>query len=164
MRFLLTATKQSRVASRPLFTTLAVADAAGFAKRNIQDTLNSLAAAGWIEHVIRGSEHVFGIESDQWRHVVWRNDLPLPAYRDWTHTLQAFSELHRWLNESGVDDLSPYMRASEARKLLARIAPSLGYAGIPVTERVSAEGAEYWNVFVDWVQQILAAFEAGAAW
>jgi hypothetical protein len=164
MRFLLTATRESRVASRPLFTTLAVADAAGFVKRNVQETLNSLAAAGWIEHVIRGNEHLFGIDADQWRSVAWRSDSPLPVYRDWANVLKALSELHRWLNDSGVDDLSPYMQASEARRLVAKIAPSLGYAGIPTTARPSAEGAGYWKVFVDWVEQVLAALEAGAVW
>jgi hypothetical protein len=163
MRFLLTATRESRVASRPLFTTLAVADAAGFVKRNVQETLNSLAAAGWIEHVIRGNEHLFGIDADQWRSVAWRSDSPLPVYRDWAHVLKALSELHRWLNDSGMDDLSPYLQASGARRLVAEIAPSLGYAGIPATERASAEGADYWKVFVDWVEQVLAALEAGAA-
>jgi hypothetical protein len=164
MRFLLTATRLSRLASRPLFTTLAVADAAGFVKRNVQDTLNSLADAGWIEHIIRGNEHLYRVDPDTWRPVVWRDDLVLPVYRDWTHALQAFAELHRWLHEAGVEDLSPYMRASEARKRVTEIAPSLGYAGIPATERASAEGAAYWDVFGDWVREILAALEVGAAW
>lgn len=164
MRFLLTATRRSGVGSRPIFTTLAVAYAAGFVKRNVQDTLNSLAAAGWIEHVIRGSEHLYGIDADRWRPVVWRADLQLPAYRDWTHALQAFSQLHRWLNEPRAEDLSPYMRASEARRLFTEISPSLGYAGIPMTQRASAEGADYWEAFVEWVQQILAALEGGMAW
>jgi hypothetical protein len=164
MRFLLTATRFSRVGSRPLFTTLAVADAAGFVKRNVQDTLNSLAAAGWIEHIIRRNEHLYGLDPDRWRAVVWRDDVPLPVYRDWTHALQAFAELHRWLHDPNGDHLSPYMRASEARRRVAEIAPSLGYAGIPATERRSAEGAEYWDVFVDWVRQILAALEVGSSW
>ena len=164
MRFLLTATRLSRAGSRPLFTTLAIADAAGFVKRNVQDTLNALAAAGWIEHIIRGNEHLYAIDSDQWGAVVWRDGAPLPPYRDWTHALQAFGELHRWLNEPGVDDLSPYMRASEARKRVAEIAPSLGYAGIPATDQRSAEGADYWEVFADWVKQILAALESGIPW
>ena len=164
MRFLLTATRLSGVGSRPLFTTLAIAEAAGFVKRNVQDTLNSLAAAGWIEHVVRGNEHLYGLDPERWRPVVWRDDRPLPAYRDWTRTFQAFRELHRWLNESGADDLSPYIRASEARKLVTQLAPSLGYAGVPSAERRSAEGADYWGVFVDWVRQVLAALEAGIPW
>ena len=45
MRFLLTATVRSPSGSRPLFTTLAIAEAAGFAKRNVQETLNSLVGA-----------------------------------------------------------------------------------------------------------------------
>lgn len=164
MRFLLTASRVSGIGSRPLFTTLAVSDAAGFVKRNVQDTLNSLAAVGWIEHVVRGNEHLYGIDPERWRPIVWRDDSPLPAYRDWTHALRAFRELHRWLNESGVGDLSPYMRASEARTRVGELAPLLGYAGIPATERSSAEGSDYWVVFVDWVQRILAALEAGNPW
>jgi hypothetical protein len=159
MRFLLTATRLSGVGSRPLFTTLAIAEAAGFVKRNVQDTLNSLAAAGWIEHVVRGNEHLYSLDPDRWRPVVWRDDLPLPAYRDWTRAFHAFGELHRWLNESDADDLSPYIRASEARKLVVQLAPSLGYAGIPSAERRSAQGADYWDAFVDWVRQILDALE-----
>lgn len=163
MRFLLTASALSPVASRPLFTTAAIADAAAFAKRNVHDALNALAAAGWIEMVSRGNERLYRVERERWHDVLWVADQPFPGYRDWTHAFQAIAELHRWLYQRDLESLTAYIRASEARRLMSQIEPSLTYAGIPLSYR-DAEGAAYWDVFTDVVDQVVSALESGLPW
>jgi hypothetical protein len=163
MRFLLTASAHSQFGSRPLFTTLAIAEAAGYAKRNVHEALNALVVAGWIELVIRGNERVYGVDRERWHNALWIEGRPYPSYRDWTHALQGVTELHRWLHDPASETLTPYMRASEARRLMAQVEPSFAYAGIPLSQR-QAEGAAYWDVFVDAVEQILGALESGLPW
>lgn len=163
MRFFLTASAQSPFGSRPLFTTLAIAEAAGYAKRNVHEALNALVAAGWIELVIRGNERVYGIDRERWHNALWIEDRPYPSYRDWTHALQGVTELHRWLHDPATNTLTPYMRASEARRLMAQVEPSFAHAGIPLSQR-QAEGTAYWDVFVDAVEQILSALERELPW
>ena len=160
MRFLLTASARSPLGSRPLFTTLAIAEAAGYAKRNVHEALNALVAAGWIELVIRGNERVYGVERERWHNGLWIEARDYPSYRDWTRALQGVTELHRWLHNPATATLTPYMRASEARRLMAQLESSFAYAGIPLSQR-QAEGTAYWDVFVDAVEEILSALESG---
>jgi hypothetical protein len=67
-------------------------------------------------------------------------------------------------HSSHAERLPPCMRASETPRLATEIVPSLGYAGIPVTQPAPAEDVEYWEVFVDWARKLLAAREAGMSW
>lgn len=163
MRFLLTASVRAPFGSRPLFTTLAVAEAAGFAKRNVHEALNALVAAGWIELVVRGNERLYAVDPERWHRALWIDGRPYPPYRDWAHALQALAELHRWLHDPANEALTPYMQASEARSLMTHLEPALARAGLAVTQR-PAEGAAYWEVFVDAVEQTVAAVESGLAW
>lgn len=59
-----------------------------------------------------------------------------------TPTLRALTAIARWLQRPGVEELSDYLRASEARTLMAAIAPDLRYAGRASSHRPS-HGAEY---------------------
>jgi hypothetical protein len=163
MRFLLTATRRSPMGSAPLFTALAIADAAGFAKRNVQETLNSLVSGNAVGLIVRGHERVYSVEVDAWAAAL-NAAQPLPSYRDWPHALLAFRELHRWIWRSDLEKLTPYMQASEARKLMDDLVATLAHAGIPVHERQPVTGAEYWETFVDRVEQALSQLESGLPW
>jgi hypothetical protein len=159
-RFLLTAGGRSLSGRRPLFTTLSIADAAGFAKRNVQDALSALADARAVQVVVRGKEHLYSVDRDAWSQALELEGGP-PQYRDWPGALSGFRELHRWLWESDLERMTPYMRGSEARVLADELRTTFTYAGIPVQERRSAAGADYWDVFVDVVDQLLAQLESG---
>ena len=162
MRFLLTATVRSPSGSRPLFTTLAIAEAAGFAKRNVQETLNSLVGARAIEAVTRGNERLYSVAPAAWTSAIHLEQLP--SYRDWPNAFLALRELHRWLWREDLSELTPYMLSSEARRLMRAIEPALVYAGIPVSAWHPAEGADYWPAFEQTVEQILHALESGLPW
>lgn len=160
VRFLLTTSVPSPHGRPPLATTAAIADACAYAKRNVQDALAGLVEAGVVEQVVRGREHLYRLDPEPWRAL-------LPAagehiwYRDWPNALTAFKELHRWLSRDDLDDLSAYLRASEARRLMRSIEPSWTYAGIVATAGADAHGSDYWDVFVDAVERALGQLESG---
>lgn len=161
-RFLLIAGGRSPSGGRLLFTTPRIAEASGFVKRNVQDTLGALADARAVELVIRGKEHLYAADRDAWGVALGLAEVP--QYRDWAHILLGLRELHRWLWQPGREGMTPYMLASEARLLFGQIQTSFTYAGVPVRERSSATGAEYWDVFVDVVEQLLNEVENGFPW
>jgi len=68
--------------------------------------------------------------------------------------------IHHWLWQRDLDALPPYMLASEARLLWSEIDSAFGHAGIPVKPAGPAEGEEFWEVFVDQVDQVLARLES----
>lgn len=123
VRFLLTV-------EAPHVTAAVVAEAAGYAKRNVHDALSSLAAAAVIDVITVGNEQRYGIDKDRWAGLF---ALPeFPRHRDWPQLLRAMLRLLRWLRDPSHDGLSDYMLASEARLLLDELEPDLTYAGIPL--------------------------------
>lgn len=136
-------------------TTLAIAEAAASTKRNANDALGDLAAAGVLERFWVGNEARYRIDRDRWARFLGLD--AVPAYRDWRQLLEALGEIRRWLRSPEVDGLSDYLRASEARRLVGRVGPLLTRAGVDVPQ--AGEGAEYWVSFVETVENALAALE-----
>lgn len=150
VRFLLTS-------GVPDATTLAIAEAAVSTKRNVNDTLNDLAISGVIERFVIGNEARYGLDRSRWALFLGLTPDAVAAYRDWRSLLSALGEIRRWLRAPEIDELSEYLRASEARRLVARIKPALERAGIAVSERGIA--AEYWPSFVETVENALAQLD-----
>jgi len=134
-------------------TTLAIAKAAASTKRNVNDTLGDLAAAGLIERFWVGNEARYRLDRDRWARFLGLE--AVPSYRAWPELLGALGEIRRWLRSPEVEGLSDYLRASEARRLMSRAGPLLQRAGVPVVQ--AGEGAEYWASFVETVENALAA-------
>lgn len=158
MRFLLTGTASAPGGQRPRFTTSAIAESAGFAKRNVQDTLNALVQAQAVELVTRGKEHLYRVDLDAWRRPLHLED-GVPQYRDWTHALLGFRELHRWLWRPELEELTLYMLSSEARRKMGELASSFEYAGFSVHDP-PVDGEAYWDVFVEAVERLLGELES----
>lgn len=120
--------------------------AAGFAKRNVLDAANELVAAGALGAYTLGAsgERYFNADLNTWRTFLALEELP--EHRDWPQLLGALRVLHRDLSHPRWDDLSDYVRASEARQLMKRVEPDLRYAGVAI--RDAGTGADYWNTFV----------------
>ena len=139
VRFLLTV-------DAPRLSTQAVADSAGFAKRNVQEALTSLHAAGVINGSTLSNQHRYGIDGDTWAQLLGLTRLP--EYRDWPRLLHALRRLVRWLGDERLDELSDYMLASAARTLADDIAQDLAHAGV----RIQADGRPgeaYWQTFAE---------------
>ena len=146
VRFLLTM-------SAPDANVATVARAAGFSKRNVNETLAALTAAGSIRRVTRGNEGRYSIDRTRWAAFLNGSEDDLPVYRDWPQLLPALHQIDRWLDNPEIDDLTDYMRASEARSLMVEVAPLLANAGIPPPR--DRDGAEYWSSFEETADRLL---------
>jgi hypothetical protein len=140
----------------PSVTTQVVAEAAGYAKRNVHEALTSFSAAGVIGVTTVGNEQRYDISRDDWAALLRVAVADLPTERAWPQLLYALRTLLRWLEDEPLDGLSPYMRASEARALAEQILPEFRYAGVRVPPS-RRRGADYWQDFVELVSAALTA-------
>lgn len=150
VRFLLTS-------GTPDATTLAIAEAAVSTKRNVNDALKDLATSGVIERFVIGNEARYGLDRNRWASFLGLAPDAVPAYRDWASLLAALGEIRRWLRAPEVDGLSEYLRASEARRLVARVKPALERTGVAVVELGIAD--EYWPSFIATVENALSQLD-----
>jgi hypothetical protein len=123
----------------PLPTTLAIARSAGYAKRNVQEALNSLAAAGVVVITTLGNEQRYAIGRDGWAAMLELDEFPL--HIDWPQLLAGLGKTLRWLRYTAQADLSEYMLGSQARDLLEGVRADFGYAGVIVPSRHTSADA-----------------------
>jgi hypothetical protein len=133
-----------------------VAEAAGYAKRNINETLKALVAAGLVTVYELGNEHRYNINVLGWNQVLGLTEETWPTHRDWPQLLRALRRLSRWLDDPRLEQLTPYMLASEARELLGEIEADLNFAGVPVSSTAGASGDQYWDTFTETIERALA--------
>lgn len=114
----------------------------GFAQRNVREGLAQLHEAGVIDVVRVSDDRHYSIRWDDWAALLRLPSAPdLPLHYDWIPAYRALTQILRWLQQPELDELSPYLLASQARTLLDDIAQDLSYAGIPVALH-SAHGAD----------------------
>lgn len=122
-----------------------ITESAAFAQRNVREGLAQLHEAGVI------ASHSAGYSANvvAWSEVLELDAAPsLPLYFDWIPILRALSAIHRWLDTSDVDELSPYLLASRARTLVASIENDLQAAIAPV-EVYARHGTDFWETFME---------------
>lgn len=154
VRFLLTS-------GAPDANALAIADAAGYAKRNVNETLAALVVAGDVERYMRGNEGRYSVDRARWADFFGTSLDELPTYRDWPRLLLALRELDRWFDDARLADLSDYMRASEARAFMERLEPTLTAGGVLVSR--DGAGAGYWPTFEQNVSRLLGRLSPSPA-
>ena len=151
MRILLTFPDGALDASR-------ISDEAGFAKRNVSDTLVGLVASRAVKARWSGNERHFTAHRDKWAALLEAGPSArhIPAFVSWAHLLPASLEIMAWLdNETETED-SEYLISSRARDLMERVNHNLEIAGLDVSPRRPAHGAEYLSAFADTVESLLA--------
>ena len=131
-----------------------IADAAGFAKRNINETLTALTATNLITSFELGNEHRYSLNRVLWGQLFGFKQDTWPSYRDWPRLLQALRRLSRWLDDPRLDDLSPYLLASEARTVMEELEPTFAATDIPRPMAFALPGEQYWQTFTERVQEI----------
>jgi hypothetical protein len=142
-------------ADAPWMSVQALAASTGYAKRNVQEAAASLRAAGAAGSSTIGNEQRFELPRGRWLELL---DLPrAPLHVDWPQLFRALRVLLRWLREHDREELSEYMLASEARRVLEVVAEDLRFAGVAV-DLGGPDGAEYWPHFVAVVRGLLAPF------
>lgn len=109
-----------------------VARSASFAKRNVHDVLASLHAAGAVRQWNVGNQQRYEIDRAAWARLLGIEADALPVERAWPQLLSGLRSVRRFLHRDDLDDLSDYLRASQARDLLEAVRRSFEYAGLHV--------------------------------
>ncbi len=135
---------------------LGIADAAAYAKRNVNETLNSLVASRMVTAYEHGNERRYYLDRVLWATFLRLPENGWPTYRDWPRLLGALRQIFRWLHDPALDELSPYMLASNARSLMEQLEPDFELAGMPASD-APGHGELYWESFVDRVETALAS-------
>jgi hypothetical protein len=118
---------------------------AGFDQRNVREGLAQLHEAGVIDIVRVSDDRHYSIHWDDWATLLRLPSAPdLPFHYDWIPAYRALTQILRWLQQPELDELSPYLLASQARTLLDDVAQDLSYAGTPAALH-SAHGTDYFE-------------------
>jgi hypothetical protein len=143
----------------PAMSLQAIAVASGFAKRNVQEAAASLRAAGVVNSWNLGNEQRFELPRERWLQLLSLERTP--AHRDWPQLFHALRMLLRWLRDPSVEDLSEYMRASNARALVEDINRDLLFAGVSPDPLIPV-GEQYWSQFETWVRELAESLTSSA--
>lgn len=107
-----------------------IAVSTAYTKRNAQEAVTSLGAAGALDIFEVGNEQQLSAPRDRWAQFLELDDLPL--HEDWPQLFAAYRKILRWLADPAHGELSDYMLASEARTLAEEVRPDLQFAGIAI--------------------------------
>ena len=128
---------------------------AAFAQRNVREGLTQLLEAGVINVVDIADDRYYSVSQGDWATLLGLPAAPaLPFHFDWIPTYRTLTRIVRWLQQPGLDDLSEYLRASQARTLVDELATDLAYAGVPVGPYM-ALGQDFWDEFTEIVRALV---------
>lgn len=114
----------------PRVNVQALAASTAYTKRNVQEAVASLTAAGVLLSFEVGNEQRFSIPWDRW--VLFLGIDELPRHQDWPQLFAVYRTILRWLADPAHEDLSEYMLSSEVRTLEEEVSPDLQFAGIAI--------------------------------
>jgi hypothetical protein len=147
------------IASPEAAGALELSRSAGFAKRNINETLAALTASGIVAMYELGNERRYTVDRGQWGQLLGLTPETWPSRCEWPQLLLALRRLARWVERPELDDLSDYMLASEARSMMDQLDPDFAFAGVPLNGQ-RPQGAAYWGYFVKSIERILSTVRA----
>jgi len=133
----------------PRVNTQAIAASTAYTKRNAQEAVASLSAAGALNAFVVGNEQRSSAPRDRWAQFLALDELPL--HEDWPQLFAAYRKILRWLADPAHEDLSDYMLSSEARTLSEEVRPDLQFAGIPINDAPS--GSPYLESFLQQLRE-----------
>jgi hypothetical protein len=107
-----------------------LAASTAYTKRNVQEAVSSLSAAGALDAFEVGNEQRFSAPPDRWLPFLTLHNLP--RHEDWPQVFAAYSKVLRWLADPAHEESSDYMLSSEARTLAEEVTPDLQFAGIAI--------------------------------
>jgi hypothetical protein len=125
--------------------TLAVST--GYTKRNVQEGVAALSAAGVLTSWEVGNVQRFEASRESWARFLALDRLP--QHVDWPQIFAAYRRLLRWLADPANQELSEYMLASEARNLIEEITPDLLFAGVAIDPGGQSTDSAYLERFAE---------------
>jgi hypothetical protein len=114
----------------PWMNVQALAESTAYTKRNVQETLTSLALDGFVSQVGIHNENRYAISRARWASFLELD--PLPSSIDWPQVSRAFRVILRGLIDLADQDLSEYILMSNASTIVEAIEPDLRFAGFPL--------------------------------
>jgi hypothetical protein len=133
-----------------------VAQAVAYAKRNVNETLSALVASRVVTTFLVGNERRYQLNRDLWGQLLGLSSEAWPTYRDWPRLFLLVRRFVRWLSDDRLEELSPYLLASQARALADELKPSFAFAGVSFPGAASAPGEAFWPVFVAGIEQVVS--------
>lgn len=88
----------------PRVNVQALAAATAYTKRNVQEAVTSVTAAGVLSSFEVGNEQRFDIPLDRWAEFLELDDLPL--HQDWPQLFAAYRKILRWLADPAHEGLT----------------------------------------------------------
>lgn len=138
----------------PWMSVQAIAASTAYTKRNVQEALGQLRAAGVLRSSALGNEQRFQAPRQRWADLLELEEFP--HHRDWPQLFAAYRRLLRWVVLHETADLSPYMLASEARTLAEELSNDLRFAGVPF-DASGPPGEDYWDAIAERLLRVLPA-------
>jgi hypothetical protein len=129
-----------------------LAASTGYTKRNVQEGVSALTAAGVLNSWEVGNEQRFEAPRESWSRFLVLEQLP--QHVDWPQIFYAYRKLLRWLADPANQDLSDYMLASEARNLVEEINPDLLLAGVAIDPGGQSTDSAYLERFAERVRSL----------
>lgn len=132
----------------------AIAASTGYTKRNVQEALGQLHAAGVLSSSVLGNEQRFQVPR-----LLWAKFLDIeefPTHRDWPQIFAVYRRLLRWVVAQESAGLTLYMLASEARVLAEELSDDLRFAGVPF-DVSGPPGEGYWDAISEQFLRVVPA-------
>jgi DNA-binding transcriptional ArsR family regulator len=129
----------------PWMNAQALAESTAYTKRNVQEAVSSLAAAGFVDSRMVGNENRYET-SARWGEFL-EVDRP-PGSEDWPQLFRAYRLVLRWLVDRTTQGLSDYLLLSRARTLIEEVQRDLLFAGVPVSAGESTRDLASFGRFV----------------
>lgn len=142
----------------PWMNVQAIAASTAYTKRNIQEALGQLRAAGVLRSSVLGNEQRFQAPRQRWAEFLELEEFP--SHRDWPQLFAAYRRLLRWVVAHETAGLSPYMLASEARALAGELSNAFRFAGVPF-DALGPPGEDYWGVISERLLNVMLATPGG---
>lgn len=126
----------------PWMTAQALAQATGYAKRNVHEALSGLADAQLLAAYQVNGEQRYAIDKSTWSAFLGCSSDALPSHRDWPQLFGALRTMLRWAERDATQaGSSTYLLGSNVRQLLDELHPALSLAGISHQRQVTAASA-----------------------
>lgn len=124
-----------------------LAASTGYTKRNVQEGVTALKAAGVLNSWEVGNVQRFEASQEGWARFLTVDRLP--QHVDWPQIFAAYRRLLRWLANSENQNLSEYMLASEVRNLVEEVTPDLQFAGVVIDPGGQSTDSAYLERFAE---------------
>jgi hypothetical protein len=138
----------------PWMNAQALAETTAYTKRNVQEAVSSLAAAGFVDSVMVGNENRYETNAR------WAEFLGVPRpprSEDWPQLFRAYRMILRWLFDRTTQGLSDYLLLSKARTLIEEAERDLLFAGVPVN---AGDATRDFASFESFVREVVRNFSS----